>query len=152
MPATATPFPINRSMPESAVVPVLHYRDVPQAVAWLCSAFGFSERLRIGDHRVQLNVCDGAGAVVAAQAATASSVLGNPGHSVMVRVRDVDAHFGVAKRAGAEVLGPPQTHPYGERQYSAVDPAGHVWTFSQTVADVDPESWGGTLVGGDDAS
>lgn len=37
----------NRSMPDSAVIPVLHYPEVPQAVAWLGRAFGFSERLRI---------------------------------------------------------------------------------------------------------
>ena len=35
---------------------------------------------------------------------------------------------------------------YGERQYTADDPAGHQWTFSETLADVDPETWGGTLL------
>lgn len=34
----------------------------------------------------------------------------------------------------------------GERQYSAEDPAGHQWRFSETVADVAPEEWGGTPV------
>jgi uncharacterized glyoxalase superfamily protein PhnB len=34
---------------------------------------------------------------------------------------------------------------YGERQYSAEDPWGHRWTFSQTVADVDPRDWGGII-------
>jgi uncharacterized glyoxalase superfamily protein PhnB len=41
--------------------------------------------------------------------------------------------------------GPPVDYPYGERQYSAVDPGGHVWTFSESIADVDPASWGGEL-------
>jgi hypothetical protein len=36
---------------------------------------------------------------------------------------------------------------YGERQYSAEDLAGHRWTFSETLADVAPEEWGGTSVG-----
>jgi uncharacterized glyoxalase superfamily protein PhnB len=35
---------------------------------------------------------------------------------------------------------------FSERQYSAVDPGGHVWTFSQTEANVDPSLWGGELV------
>jgi len=39
----------------------------------------------------------------------------------------------------------PADHPYGERQYSAEDPAGHRWTFSQTIADVDPTDWGGEV-------
>ena len=25
------------------------------------------------------------------------------------------------------------------------DPAEHVWTFSESIADVDPADWGGTL-------
>ena len=40
----------------------------------------------------------------------------------------------------------PTDFEYGERQYSAADPAGHVWTFSETLADVAPEEWGGTSV------
>jgi hypothetical protein len=31
------------------------------------------------------------------------------------------------------------------RQYLAADLAGHRWTFSETLADVDPASWGGEL-------
>ena len=50
----------NRSIPRATVIPVLAYPDVSQAAAWLCDAFGFSVRLRIGNHRVQLNVGDGA--------------------------------------------------------------------------------------------
>lgn len=32
------------------------------------------------------------------------------------------------------------------RQYAATDPAGHRWSFSQSIADVDPSAWGGELV------
>jgi uncharacterized glyoxalase superfamily protein PhnB len=45
----------NRSVPAATVIPVLTYPDVRAAVDWLCAAFGFAERLRIGeDHRSQL--------------------------------------------------------------------------------------------------
>jgi len=45
----------NRSIPSAQVVPVLIYPDVRAAVAWLESALGCSERVRIGDaHRAQL--------------------------------------------------------------------------------------------------
>ena len=44
--------------------------------------------------------------------------------------------------AGAEIVSPPSDYPYGERQYSAIDLGGHRWTFSQTIADSDPASWG----------
>jgi hypothetical protein len=35
---------------------------------------------------------------------------------------------------------------YGERQYAAEDFHGHVWDFTETLDDVQPESWGGTSV------
>src|SRR5436189_1868564 len=51
----------NRSIPAATVIPVLTYLDVRHAVAWLSVAFGFVERVRIGeDHRAQLGFGDGA--------------------------------------------------------------------------------------------
>jgi uncharacterized glyoxalase superfamily protein PhnB len=100
----------NRSIPDATVVPVLIYADVRAAVAWLSAAFGFTERVRIGeDHRAQLKLGDGA-----------------------VIVADV-----------RHDRRPPRP---GERQYAARDPEGHEWTFSETLADVAPEEWGGTTV------
>src|SRR5262245_24846128 len=131
----------NRSIPEATVIPELAYTDLAAAVRWLGDAFGFQERLRIADHRVQLVV--GGGAVVAlgtSRDAGAAEAMSR--HGVLVRVTDVDAHFARAKAAGAEVLSPPTTYPFGERQYSARDPGGHRWTFSETVDDVDPATWG----------
>jgi uncharacterized glyoxalase superfamily protein PhnB len=61
----------------------------------------------------------------------------------------VDAHHLRAVAHGARVIDEPTTHPFGERQYTAVDPGGHSWTFSQSVADVAPAEWGGSLVSGD---
>jgi len=133
--------PTNRSMPASTVIPVLAYADVRAAVDWLCRAFGFAQRLRIGDHRAQLAVGDGAVVVTAAR----SDSVAPTGHSIMVRVDDVDAHHVRARETGARILAPPMDFPYGERQYSAEDPGGHGWTFSQSIADVDPRSWGGEV-------
>jgi hypothetical protein len=45
----------NRSIPHSTVIPVLFYPDVREAVEWLSQAFGFVERVRIGEnYRSQL--------------------------------------------------------------------------------------------------
>ena len=127
----------NRSMPPSTVIPVLLYPDVATAATWLCQAFGFVERLRIGNHRIQLAV--GAGAVVVAQGDSSES----GSHSVMVRVVSADEHFTRSTSRGARVVSPPNSCLYGERQYSVADLGGHVWTFSQTEANSDPASWGG---------
>jgi uncharacterized glyoxalase superfamily protein PhnB len=125
----------NRSMPAGAVIPVFGYDDVAVAADWLCNAFGFTERWHAGSHRVQLAISD---------AAVAITDSGPRGSNVMVRVDDVDAHYEQAQRHGAQILGPPTDYPYGERQYTAVDPGGHTWTFSQSIADVAPEDWGGS--------
>jgi uncharacterized glyoxalase superfamily protein PhnB len=63
-----------------------------------------------------------------------------------VRVADADSHYEHAKRCGAHIRHIPESYPFGERQYSVVDPGGHIWTFSQSIADVTPEDWGGTAV------
>ncbi len=136
----------NRSMPPGVVIPELAYADVTEAAAWLCNAFGFVERLRIGEHRAQLSF--GEGSVIVTGQAVDPAELPAEGlnHSVLVRVPDVDAHHEHAKEAGALIISPPSDYPYGERQYTADDLGGHRWTFSQTIADVDPETWGGTLI------
>ena len=137
----------NRSIPAATVVPVLVYPDVRAAVAWLSEAFGFEERVRIGeDHRSQLGY--GGGAVIAGDV-RGERVPPSPGvetASVMVRVEDARAHCEHARASGARILMEPTDFEYGERQYSAEDLAGHRWTFSETLADVAPETWGGVTV------
>jgi len=133
----------NRSIPRATVIPVLAYADVHQAAAWLCDAFGFSVRLRIGSHRVQLNVGDGALVVRELRQNEIDAKLGI-GTSVMVRVEDADAHCQRARAHGAVITQEPATQPFGERQYNAEDFAGRSWTFSQSVSDAHPSEWGGT--------
>jgi uncharacterized glyoxalase superfamily protein PhnB len=129
----------NRSIPESTVIPVLVYPDVAQAAAWLCAAFGFAVRLRIADHRIQLNV--GEGAVVVKQGVSSTG-----SDSVMVRVENMDEHHACASQHGAKILAAPAEYPYGERQYTAQDFTDRIWTFSESVRDVDPRDWGGEPV------
>jgi uncharacterized glyoxalase superfamily protein PhnB len=134
----------NRSIPAPVVIPVLVYPDVREAVAWLCAAFGFVERLRIGEnHRSQLNAGEGAVIVADVRGDRCPPRPGEVTHSVTVRVDDVRGHCERARGHGARILMEPTDFEYGERQYSAEDPAGHQWTFSQTLADVDPADWGG---------
>lgn len=66
-----------------------------------------------------------------------------------MRVEDARAHCEQAREHGARILQEPTDFDYGERQYSAEDPAGHQWTFSETLADVAPEEWGGISVARD---
>ena len=131
----------NRSAPPGTIVPWLSYPDVDRAITWLCGAFGFTERLRTPPepdgsiHHAQLAV--GQGSVVLTSAPAA-----RPGVSLFVPVEDVDAHYERAREFGARIVSAPRTCEFGERQYGVEDPAGYGWTFSQSVADVNPEDWG----------
>jgi uncharacterized glyoxalase superfamily protein PhnB len=142
-PAKRPPMLANRSIPNASVIPVLAYPDVAAAVAWLCDAFGFAERLRIGTHRVQLTFAGGALVVRDGGGDAASGDT-----SIMVRVEDANAHCARAAGHGAGIVQPPADHPYGERQYTAVDPWGRSWTFSQSIFDSDPADWGGERLHG----
>ena len=139
----------NRSIPQATVIPVLVYPDVRAAVDWLSTAFGFREQVRIGDgHRSQLRVGDDGGVIVAdAHGQQQAPAPGAVTHVIKVRVPDVDAQLERARAAGARVLQEPTEFPYGERECTVEDLAGHRWQLTQTVRDVAPEEWGGETVG-----
>jgi hypothetical protein len=96
----------NRSVPAVSVIPELPYSDVREAAEWLCRAFGFRERLQIGDHRAQLVYGDGAVIVIEGEA--------GPSH-LLVRVEDADAHRAKAEAGGATIISEPTDWPYGRR-------------------------------------
>jgi uncharacterized glyoxalase superfamily protein PhnB len=140
-------------------VPVLVYDNVGDAISWLCQNFRFAERFSYGPKDAPegafLNVGEG-GSVALTMSRTGQSPAwddhaslrpprdGEVTYSVGVQVANVDAHYAHAQRNGVRVFGPPATHSFGERQYTAEDLAGHRWTFSQSVADVAISDWGGT--------
>ena len=120
------------------MIPQIPYPDIGEAIDWLRDAFGFTLRLRIANHRAQINIGDGAVVLVESGGGAPAAA------SVMVRVEDVNRHYAHALKQGVQVLRPPADYPYGERQYSVLDFAGHRWDFTQSIADVDPTEWGGT--------
>ena len=125
----------------------LVYADVEEAVSWLCETFGFTELWRAGGHRARLAFGNGVLILADADAEYGRPVPDRDGlrsHAVLVKVEDVDAHHDHARQRGARILSPPADYPYGERQYSVEDLAGHKWTFTQALADLAPEDWGGT--------
>jgi uncharacterized glyoxalase superfamily protein PhnB len=130
----------NRSVPPCPVIPVLRYPDPSFAAEWLGKAFGFTPRLRIANHRIQMRA--GEGCLTIAE----GDVVPNHSATVQVRIEDARAHCERARAAGATILTEPVDHFYGERQYNAEDFHGHQWDFTETLADIEPESWGGVSV------
>ncbi len=125
----------NRSMPPGVIIPELPYDDVSTAAAWLCQTFGFKERLRIGNHRCQLSFGQSSVVVIERKEPGISSIL--------MHVDNVDSYYERARQSGARIINPPADYLFGERQCTVEDIGGHRWTFSQTIADVDPKTWGG---------
>ena len=141
---------ISRTTGSADVVPELVYADVAEAIDWLCETFGFTELWRVENHRARLAFGNGVLIVADHDPERGRAVPERSGprsHSVMVKVEDVDAHHEHARARGAQILNPPTDFPYGERQYTAEDLAGHRWTFTQAIADLAPEDWGGTTAG-----
>jgi uncharacterized glyoxalase superfamily protein PhnB len=127
-------------VPPCAVIPVLYYPNPQEAAAWLEKAFGCTVRLRIANHRIQMRL--GEGCLKVAE----GNIVPNGSTAVQVRVVGAQAHCERARHAGAVILRGPQDEVFGERQYTAQDFFGHKWTFTESYADVEPESWGGTSV------
>jgi uncharacterized glyoxalase superfamily protein PhnB len=96
--------------------------------------------LRIENHRIQMRAGEGCFTVAEGGA--------KPNHSctVQVRIEGAREHCERARLAGAKILTEAQDEVYGERQYAAEDFHGHQRNFTETLADVEPESWGGTSV------
>ena len=136
----------NRSIPDATFIPVRSYPDLDAAVTWLHDVLGCRERLRLPGHRVQLTLGNGAVVAVAWDATASPATGGRPPATLMVRVSDIDATYARALAHGATGLSAPADQPYGERQAQVRDPAGHAWTLTQTIEDVDPATWGGVLV------
>jgi len=61
-------------------------------------------------------------------------------------VADDNAHHQFGEQRGARILQPPESFPFGERQYSVEDIGGYRWTFSQSISDAEPAEWGGVLL------
>lgn len=131
----------NRSVPPCPVIPNLYYPDPSAAAQWLEKAFGFTVRLRIANHRVQMHAGEGCFTIAEGDV--------TPNHACVVQVRIEDAlgHCERARQAGAKIVMEPLDCKFGERQYTADDFHGHRWSFTETLADVAPESWGGTYPG-----
>lgn len=120
---------------------MLAYDQAPEAIDFLCAAFGFEERSR-------MNMPDGGighaelvlhGNVLMLATTWKAGGLASPRDlpampvQLYCEVDDVDAHFRRAKDAGATVIAEPEDQPYGFRMYRALDGEGHRWLFASPL-------------------
>jgi uncharacterized glyoxalase superfamily protein PhnB len=119
----------------------LRYRNAPEAIEWLCSAFGFEKhavypgengtiahaQLTLGNGMIMLSsVSDNEFGRLVKQPEEIGRC--STGTSYVI-VQEVDAHYARAKAAGAEILIDIKDEDYGGRGYTCRDLEGHIWSF-----------------------
>ena len=128
-----------------AIIPCLRYEDAPQAILFLCDAFGFVPHAIYTDeedqqlvHHAQLLLANNMVMLSSAQEGETQELYGwkTPQEAggitqcVYVVVEDLDAHHDQARAVGADILTEPHDNEgYPGRGYTARDPEGHVWSF-----------------------
>src|SRR3954463_12616083 len=120
----------NPSVPPGPVIPVITSPAPGAAADWLSKAFGFTVRLRIANHRIQMKAGDGCFTIAEGKVAP------NNSHIVQGRIEAAARHSDRRRQNGAAPLPEPKAHAYGERQYNAEDFHGHRWDFTETIADI----------------
>ena len=133
------------------VIPGLRYADAPEAIRWLCEAFGFEERLVVpgaGEGEVaHAELVFGNGMIMLGSAgihpggyeafmATPDQMQGRNTQSVYVVVDEPKAHCERAVAAGAEIVLPLEEKPYGGSGYSCRDPEGNIWSFGDYAGEL----------------
>ena len=122
---------------------MIAYEDAAAAIDWLVKAFGFREQARYTEHDGTVTHAelddDGGGLVMLAtptpdyvspkrhrescEQARKWSEVPYVIDGVLVEVDDVDAHFALAKEAGATILSEPEdVDDFGIRHYRVEDP------------------------------
>ena len=123
----------------------LFYQDPKAAIAFLQAALGFELTMMLEDAdgnlaHSQLSLGDGrimVGTEWSADHKSPKSIGGKNTQTVHIQLDEgIDAHCERARQAGAEIIAEPETQFYGDRTYRCRDPEGHIWTLSQTVAQV----------------
>lgn len=122
-------------------ITLLVYRDLEAGADFLVTVFGLGAGPLHRDESgtvVHAELSAGDGLLwlhrVAPEFGLASPAsLGAATACMAVWVDDLDAHHERVAGAGAEVVNPPRTMPYGVREYDARDPEGHLWSFMQAL-------------------
>jgi uncharacterized glyoxalase superfamily protein PhnB len=130
------------------ITPHIVVNGVAAAIQWYTAAFGANELLRnmapdgasvmhsellLGDSRFFV-VDEFPGG------AKSPKSLGGTAVTLHLYVEDVDAVFGRAVTAGAEVLLPVADQFWGDRYGMLTDPFGHRWSIASRIEDLSPKT------------
>ena len=124
----------------SSIIPGLRYRKAPEAIEWLCRAFGFEKQVVFANPdgsiaHAQLTFGNGMIMVGSVSNSGAYSALLRQPEEIgkaetqapSLIVNDCDAVYKMAKAAGAEMVMDIADMPQGGRAFTCRDPEGHLW-------------------------
>ena len=122
------------------IIPTMRYKDAQAAIEWLCSAFGFEKHMVVEGPNgtvVHAQLTYGGGMIMLGSARDDEfgSLMKTPRESgantqsFYVVVDEIDAHYGQAVAAGAEIVMPLVNEDYGGQGYSVLDLEGNLWNF-----------------------
>ena len=123
----------------ATVIPGMRYKDAPEAIKWLCKAFGFKEHLVVpneDDTIAHAQLTFGNGMIMVGSVRDdelhhkpPSDLGGYNSQIPYIIVKDIDKHYNRALKAGAEIVTPLIEQDYGGKLYSCKDPEGYLWNF-----------------------
>lgn len=132
-------------MKATAIIPCLSYQDAPEAIEWLCKAFGFEKQLVVPEENgsiahAQLTLGKGVMIMLgsADRQSEFSQYMTHPSRAngretqtpyIVMHDHMLGEHYERAKAAGAKILVELRAEAYGGRNYSCADPEGHLWNF-----------------------
>ncbi|MEM9745652.1 MAG: MerR family transcriptional regulator [Actinomycetota bacterium] len=122
-------------------IAILVYDDIDGAFDHLSRVFGFGpgEISRDGDGNAVHAEIEAGDGVIWMHPERPEYDLSTPKRldgasaTMAIMVGDVDSHHRHAVAEGATIRYAPVDQPYGYREYSAIDPAGHLWSFMKPL-------------------
>ena len=130
------------------VVPVIAYRNLEHALAWLTLTFKFHERLRQYDETgrvVWAEMRAGQGDVMMRRIGGEGDETAPGSAHVVVFIDEVRTHHEDAVYAAFVRRGDLRETSEGLLEYDGIDPEGNRWTFCEPVRTVDPRAWGAVM-------
>jgi PhnB protein len=129
------------------VTPHLVVRDAAKAIDFYAKAFGAEERMRMPGPKGEVMHAEltlGDSVVMLAEenpqmGSLSPQAVGGSATTLLIYVKDVDASFGRAQKAGCTAQMPPTDMFWGDRYCALQDPFGHRWSIATHKEDLSPD-------------